>query len=882
MTEATNVVIRNNDLLEPRPGFQTRATAGATAGITYQDKQIFHDGTTSMVQGLAATYTAISGSYTPPSTTTRMKFAEQQKNLYFTTNNGAYAMTSPTATPTKAGVPAIQNIVVTQSTNLSGVPNAATTWFASNGWIAYRVTLCIKDANSYLHESEPCGRLQILNPANAGTAIGGMVRATNVVTVTTLAAHNFRPSDQFYYDAVDAGTGGAFGAGPFTITGVASSTTFTYAEVAANSTNVAAHTIYSGTKTVTIRFMLPSESSTSHFYRVYRTPATVDAAVLPSDDMYQVYEKFLTGTDVSNHYVDFTDTTPESSLYSTPLYTSPNIGDGISQANVRPPLAEDIASWQESLWFANTTQRHRKTIQLLGVPANNDTITVDGVVYTFKTTLGVGTGDVQLVSSMARVSDNIALTAQALVYTINSNNVIQGTTTVSAYYISDPNGAPGKILLERDNLSGASFNTSASVTTMWNPVLTSSPAITSDNNAQPNALYYSKLDQPEAVPLLNFITVGAKNKPILRIVPLRDKLFVFKEDAIYVVSGAYPSFRVDILDNATWLVARDSVAIVNNAIFALTNQGFVMITESGIQIISKPIDDIAQDCLRGYYANNAGLAYTVGISSAGFESINCYAVYLNTVTTTDYYLYLFNYLNKSWVRWTLPIGSSYVRGIHADRKAQVLYYGTADGNLWETRQVSTSLADDPSRYADKAAAITISAVVGNVLTVSVGSSSVTVGDVILRGGNYSVVTDKNGSAVTVVDATGMTAGAGTCYQGYTCTAEWTPFFGGEPSGMKHFAESELHFRRANFYKGTVTTRGELSTSTVTSTLRSHNYVVNTNPGEEENFRFLIPIEKQRGTLVRLGFSIRESFARWALQGYSVTTHQSQQPKAVKG
>ena len=62
--------------------------------------------------------------------------------------------------------------------------------------------------------------------------------------------------------------------------------------------------------------------------------------------------------------------------------------------------------------------------------------------------------------------------------------------------------------------------------------------LTATNLSKPNRIYYSKILQPEAVPLVNFIDVGAQDQPILRIFPIRDSLFVYKSDGLYRISGA--------------------------------------------------------------------------------------------------------------------------------------------------------------------------------------------------------------------------------------------------------------------------------------------------------------------------------------------------------
>ena len=62
-------------------------------------------------------------------------------------------------------------------------------------------------------------------------------------------------------------------------------------------------------------------------------------------------------------------------------------------------------------------------------------------------------------------------------------------------------------------------------------------------------LYWSKIQEPEAVPLLNFTDVGDRNRDILALVPLDRALIVFKEDGIYSVTGSAPSsWIVDEID----------------------------------------------------------------------------------------------------------------------------------------------------------------------------------------------------------------------------------------------------------------------------------------------------------------------------------------------
>ena len=103
---------------------------------------------------------------------------------------------------------------------------------------------------------------------------------------------------------------------------------------------------------------------------------------------------------------------------------------------------------------------------------------------------------------------------------------------------------------------------------------------TSSNEVVPNRLYYSKFQQPEAVPLVNYIDVGFKNKAILRILPLRTSLYILTEAGIYILTGTDASnFTITLFDSSSQIKAPDSAVVLNNQIFCLTSQGVSSIGE---------------------------------------------------------------------------------------------------------------------------------------------------------------------------------------------------------------------------------------------------------------------------------------------------------------
>jgi hypothetical protein len=234
---------------------------------------------------------------------------------------------------------------------------------------------------------------------------------------------------------------------------------------------------------VTVTSTIPADAdNTEYFYQLYRTKLTSSDSATPDDEMNLVYEEGLTSTDISNGYITIVDTVPESFQVSgVPLYTNPISGNGILQANDKPPVAKDITSFKESMFFSNTKTVQRKIVTLLGVSAftagvsklviGNDT---DSVVYNFENTEDIATRKVKI-SASASVAEAIDETTKSLVHVINRDS----GGLVYAYYISGADDLPGIILLESRNLLDNEFYLGVvdSIGSSWNPTLSESATI---------------------------------------------------------------------------------------------------------------------------------------------------------------------------------------------------------------------------------------------------------------------------------------------------------------------------------------------------------------------------------------------------------------------
>lgn len=215
----------------------------------------------------------------------------------------------------------------------------------------------------------------------------------------------------------------------------------------------------------------------------------------------------------------------------------------------------------------------------------------------------------------------------------------------------------------------------------------------SDNYTRKNRVYYSKFEQPEAVPVNvvtgNFIDIGSEEKKILRIFPLRDSLFIFKEDGLYRLSAETEPFTVALFDSSCILAAPDSVAVSQNLVYCWTTQGISTASESGVAIASRPIDT---EVLRLQSANYPNFSTaTFGI---GYESDNSYLVWTVSKPSDQYATQAFRYssLTGTWTKYTKTNNCGVLNPVD-DR----LYLGLPTESFIEQERKSFARED----YADR-------------------------------------------------------------------------------------------------------------------------------------------------------------------------------------
>lgn len=233
--------------------------------------------------------------------------------------------------------------------------------------------------------------------------------------------------------------------------------------------------------------------------------------------------------------------------------------------------------------------------------------------------------------------------------------------------------------------------------------------VASNNNEAPNRIYYSKVSQPEAVPIINYVDIGPKDKKILRILALRDNLFALKEDGVYIITGpSAPNFSVRLLDNSTLITAPDTAAVLNNLIYVLSNQGVVSVSDSGISVVSGNIDDTIRKVTT--FAYN----YFYTSFAVSYESDRAYIIWLPTTKQDSVATQAFRYntFTNTWTRWIKTNRCGIV--LQADDR---MYLGVGEKTVIEQERKN----DERQDYADKDFAVFIGANAFNNTTVKLSS-----------------------------------------------------------------------------------------------------------------------------------------------------------------
>lgn len=857
LLRADGCIITVDNIIEPRRGQDRIATLPNSNDRFakfefFQDQQMAFWNTDKIGYKNGSTFTALSGTYSnPDDNLARKKFLLANSCLYFTTGAGVYKLDAYNGTPTLAGMYKGLDIEL----DLDG----SSGFLAVDNAVAYRVVWGIRDAQNNLVLGAPSGRAIIVNPST-GTSRDVELTITIPSGITT----------SHFFQVYRSESSGGAAIEPDDELGLVYENNPSSGEISA------------GTLTFVDRTSDDLRGATIYTAVSQQGIANGNERPPQSDDMEEFEGSIVYANTKTKHRKTFT-------ILGTTGTTGIAYGDTITIAGTTYTAAgtEDIATRKYAVYGTATITgdtntstsitnvsssvplRIGQTIAGTDIPAGTTVVSFTPTTITLSQAATGSTVGVTLTLTAGTPAQNIADTAASLVRVINRNST---NTTVYAYYLSGPNDLPGQILIEERGLGGSAFSLTASARgTAFNPVLpTSGTTVSSSNDDFANGLMFSKTEQGEAVPLINVRRVGSANSAIRRIKKLRNSLFIFKErEGIYRMTGTSPeNFQIELFDSSAKLLAPESVAVVNNQIWCLCDQGITVVTETGVSVVSRPIENLILSLFGSSLNNVRYLSFGVGYETERQYILSTVTESADTVPTQSF---VFSVFTQAYTIWP----NSYLAGIVSPVDDR-LYLGNGSTNHLLQERKARTYAD----YIDYGVSATIDSF--NLTTVVLDSvSGVEVGDLLYQSDTVRSLIlsiDVAFNEVVVEDTLTWTPGAATVYKAIPCSLEYAPITGGNPGSAKQFPELSMFFKEARFNNATV------GFATDASPAFEHVPIAGSLLGTwglgpwgsapwggtltTKPIRTLVPLEKNRGSFLRVSFDHRQAYGYFKSLGFA--------------
>lgn len=920
---ADNVVINSKSIIESRRG-QTQYGSPLSIGSGQVDK-IFnyassliasYDDTLAYDSG-SGVWSAYSGTYVPPSADYKMRSLEALRNFYFTTNQGIYKLDSISSTPRRAGV--VKALGGTAS--LTGT----TGFLVADSAVAYRMIWGYIDANNNLVRGAPSQRLvvsnataddvdviltfqipdsitteyfyQIYRSPGALTAadepsdelqlvIQGNPTSAQITakafTVTDLTPYSLMretlytsPSQEGIENAndepplaldMDVFKGSAFYAN------IKYKQRLSVALISVDSPSLG-YVVDAGVDTHT-NFILDGITSTASLrvgMRAVGTGIQANSVIVSIDSATQVtLDKATTATATVS--VEFQD---RFSIGGVNYWaaTANNVATNSFKADVGGTPGQNINNTALNLIQIVNTSASNTTLYGYYISALDE---LPGQILFEERSIG---GAAFSATSTAGSSFSPALPEHTPITGISVANptvitsTAHGLTNGAVITIYNSNSTPsvnGEYTITYINANTFSIPVNVTVLGTTGSWILSERIVESDNEEQQNRVAISKPNQVEAVPAYTYFNIGSANFPIERVVALRDGIFFFKKDGIYRLSGeSFESFTVALLDNTVTLKAAESAVQFNNQVFCFTTQGVCAVTDSGVQIMSVPIENTLLELSSEQFTNFASASFGVA-----YESARQYMFFTVTEEDDEFatQAFIYNSLTDSWTRWIMSRTCGVV-----NTAVNKLFMAQADtGQILIERKNYTN-----SDYADEQYAVTIASVVSDTEITVASATNIVAGMTLVQGFREAYIEEVDGTTLIISETTNLTTGAATVYTPIDNFIQWAPIDAENPGILKQFSEISLFFRNTAFSTIEAGFETNISTGRQLVDIVNNSGVGgwgNFNWGEEPwggslrgqtVLRTYVPPRQQRASWLTLSLRTQEAFTGFSLQGVSI-------------
>lgn len=388
---------------------------------------------------------------------------------------------------------------------------------------------------------------------------------------------------------------------------------------------------------------------------------------------------------------------------------------------------------------------------------------------------------------------NIRDVAEGVVKALNRN----ADSTIYGQYASTPSESPGRMtFISRDFVAepGIEVTGTANDISFLYTFIPPVPTSLSDNPPTsgafifPNGACLSKQGIFEAVPLLNFISIGAKSAAILGVRALRDSTIFLKEDGVFRMTGdTVPGLSVTILDSTIICVAPKSIKVLNNEVYFLSNQGVCKVSDNAVGIISREgIEDLIQPIL-----GQTDLATET--SAVAYETDRTYQ--LTTTTPNDdeaTACYTYNILTGQWTESDKLFKEAVVG------PSNVMFQINLTGDILRERKTQTRYD-----YSDQNYSVHVDDLTGNTMTVTMiavpeKGDMIVKDEVITRIVSDPVALDPVTYTFEVSNSNNLVTGDTVILYGRIVRRiKWSPFTCGSVTAMKLFNQMVIELRDDN-------------------------------------------------------------------------------------
>ncbi len=849
---AENVVINSKNLVSSRRG-QTQYGNPLTIGtgqvnkifnyassliVNYDDKMAYDAG--------SGAWTNYTGTYNAPAAGYKMRSLEALKNFYFTTTAGIYKIDALAGTPRAAGSP--------KALGGEGTLTGGSGFLLNDSAVAYRLVWGYRDANSNLILGAPSQRLVVANSSGGTRDVSLSFPIPDGITTTffyqiyrsfgTVTAAD-EPSDELQLVLENNPSSGQIAAKLFTVT---DSTPYSLMRA----------TLYTS----------PSQEGIANAN--LQPPFALDMDVFKGIAFYantkqkQTLSVALISVDSPSlgYVVDATVNTHTSTLLDS-ITTTASLRVGMRAVGTGIPANATIAT----IVGPNSVTISAAATATATVSVEfQDRVTIGGINYWAGTAQSTATNTFLLYNS-STPGTNINESAINLVRLINTS---PSNNTIYAYYVSSLNDLPGQMLFEERAIGGSNFYATSTAGGSFSPPLpTSGTTIASDNELKQNRVYLSKQNQPEAVPAYRYFDIGAANFPIQRVVALRDGIFFFKTDGIFRISGeVFENFTVSLIDNTVALKVPESAVPFNNQVFCFTTQGVVAVSDSGVKLISVPIEDTLLELSSEQFVNFTSASFGVA-----YESARLYMFFTVTNEEDEFanQAFVYNSLTDSWTKWIMERTCGVV-----NTAVNKLFMAQPDtGQVLIERKNYTKFD-----FADEQYPIVIDSIDSDTQLTVVDASDIATYMTILQDLRTTLITAVAGNVLTVISTDGFSPGPAGVYTPISNKVEWSPIDAENPGILKQFSEVTFPFKDAAFREIVAGFKSNVSTGLFEVTILNKGsggwgaFPWGDEPwggtfGGANVLRTYVPREKQRCNWMILSLETNEAFVGFSLQGISL-------------